>query len=282
MDVLIKKNNAVVFGLTSDQIFAVACVIMDLKKLNPGLVDEVVIFHDGINQKDQDLINDILPTKFIVYDFPIQDLSIFNQSTINYFSKMVFSKFECLRLLNYYKNVLWLDYDIVIQKDITELFTPCDSGIKMMRSGIPVRDQLHEAVETYNMNALGISAGTFVFQDNLNNYNDMYEFCYNSVKEYAMYLHYPEQAIFDFMIQEYKLIITCIDIPIYSPHPTDTVHASTAKIIHAYGQPKFWNGLENKQWNENYKTWIEMGGISYKKPWIIKRINKKCYKIIRH
>jgi hypothetical protein len=37
-----------------------------------------------------------------------------------------------------------------------------------------------------------------------------------------------------------------------------------AKIIHAFGQPKFWNGIFNEQWNNNYKLWLKVGGTRYK------------------
>ncbi len=257
-----KNKSAVVFGLTINHLFAVASVMMDLKKHCPNIADEIVIFYDNeIKEKDQILLSSILPTRFIKYMFPIEDTTIFNQGTFKYFSKMVFSKYECLRLLNEYEKVLWLDYDIVITKDISELMTTCDSGIKMMPSpGCPVRKQLHEPISDYNMEAEAICASTFVFQDHLKDYMNLYEFCYEKLEKYAKYLCFGEQAIFDFMIQEFKLKIFPIENNIYSPHPTDIEKIKDAKILHAFGQPKFWNGLENNQWNINYKNWLAMGG----------------------
>lgn len=257
-----KKKNAVVFGLTINHLFAVASVMMDLKKHCPNIADEIVIFCDNeIKDDDKVLLSSILPTRFIIYNFPIKDTTIFNQGTFKYFSKMVFSKYECLRLLNEYENVLWLDYDIVVTKDISELMTTCDSGIKMMSSpGCPVRSQLHEPISDYNMEAEAICASTFVLQDHLKDYMKLYEFCYAKLEKYAKYLYFGEQAIFDFMIQEFNLEISPISNDIYSPHPTDLGKIEKAKILHAYGQPKFWNGLENNQWNINYKNWLAMGG----------------------
>lgn len=66
-----KKCNAIVFGLTSNHIFAVACVMMDLKRIASSYIDEVVIIHDGIVLEDQKLLKSILPTRFIFYDFPL-------------------------------------------------------------------------------------------------------------------------------------------------------------------------------------------------------------------
>jgi len=260
--VLEHKKNAVVFGTTSNHIFAVACVVFDLKKYCPNIVDEIVIFYDKkLRTKDKKILRSIFPIRFIKYDFPIRDISIFNQETFRYFSKMVFSKYECLQLLNEYNSVLWLDYDIVIKADISDLMTKCDSGLKMMPSpGCSVRQQLHDAVIDYDMNAEAICASTFVFQDNLLNYMDLYRFCYDKLRKYAKYLYFGEQAIFDFMIQEFKLKIEPIDYNIYSPHPLDKNKLENAKIIHSFGQPKFWNGLDDIQWNMNYKRWIDLGG----------------------
>jgi lipopolysaccharide biosynthesis glycosyltransferase len=270
-----KKNNAIVFGLTADHVFAVACVMMDIRRLSPGLVDEVVIIHDGISEKDRKILGGILPARFIQYDFPLKSHRVLDSRAVRQFTKMVFTKFECLRLLDDYKNVMWLDYDIVLQEDIAELFSPTEAGIKMMPSGLPVRGQLHESVDEYDMDAEGIGAGIFVFQDNLKNHKEMHQFCYAKLEKYAEILYMPEQAIFDFMIQEYRLNPDPIDARVYSPHPTDPVHAQHAKIIHAYGQPKFWNGLKNEQWEGNYQAWLDMGGTKYRKKTVFKKIISK-------
>lgn len=274
-----KKSNAIVFGLTADHIFAVACVMLDLKRLSSGLADEIVIFHDGVSETDQRILGAILPTRFIRYDFPLKSRRVLEARAVQQFTKMVFTKFECLRLLDDYKNVMWLDYDMVLQQKIAELFSPTEIGIKMMPGGLPVRGQLNQAVDEYDMDAEGVCACIFVFQDNLKNYKEMYQFCYAKLEKYAENLYMPEQAIFDFMIQEFRLNPVPIDVKVYSPHPTDPVHAPQAKVIHAYGQPKFWNGLQNDQWNQNYQTWLQMGGSPYRRPTLADRLLRKAKKV---
>lgn len=280
MEKNMKKNRAIVFTVSNDLAFTIACVLMDIKRLSPTLSDDIIVIHDGISHKDQNLLSSILPIKFITYDFPIKDTSIFNQGTLTYFTKMVFSKFECLKLLDEYKNVLLLDYDIILQQDISELFIWCESGIRMMPGGIKVSGNLHEPIDDYNMEAEGICACIFVFQDHLKEYKKMYDFCYASLAKYAKNLYMPEQAIFDFMLQEFNLQISPIDGKVYSPHPTDTENAKNAKIIHSYGQPKFWNGLENQHWNTNYAEWLKIGGSKYKKKFFITRVKNKIINIL--
>ncbi|WP_157806462.1 hypothetical protein [Vibrio salilacus] len=273
-----KKDRAIVFAVSKNLTFSIACVLMDIKRLSPSLADEVVVLHDGICEKDKKLINTILPTRFIEYEMPFDDISFIPDSIINYFTKMVFAKFECLKLLNEYHSVMLSDYDIVIQKDISELFEYCDSGIKFMLSG-NVRDQLHFAVDEYDMDADGICASIFVLQDHIGDYNSMYDFCYKNLKKYSNVIYLPEQSIFNFMIQEFNLNVTPLKIEEYSPHPTDTHLAPEAKIIHAYGQPKFWNGLVNERWNSNYECWLKLGGSRFRQANLLERIIKKLKKI---
>lgn len=258
-----KKNVAVVFGLTKNFSFAVACVMMDLKKFSSSWVSEVVIIHDGISEAQQQLLNNILPCRFVLYNFPIKNNSIFDKKILNYFSKMVFSKFECLRLLSDYRNVVWLDYDIVLLGDISSLTNYCKSGIKMVVMDYKVRDQLNESVSNYNMDLNGVNSGVFVFQDHICDYKRLYDFCYKSTEQYAKYLYLPEQAIFDFMIQEFNINIDFLDKGIYCVHPDNLVDVSSTKIIHAYGPKKFWNEITNKQWQNNYQEWLRQGGKKY-------------------
>jgi lipopolysaccharide biosynthesis glycosyltransferase len=276
-----KKNRAIVFTLTSDLAFAVASVMLDIKRLSPALADEVVIIHDGISKKDQELLGSILPSRFIVYDFPIKEASTINTDVLSRFTKMIFAKFECLKLLEDYKNILLLDYDLVIQQDLSELFEPCESGLKMVSAGIKVRGQLHEATNDYDMDAEGSGASQFVMQDHMKNYMKMYHFCYESLIRYGHILYMPEQAIFDFMIQEFNIQNYQIDPHIYNSHPNDKEFANNAKIIHSYGFPKFWNGLYNEQWNKNYRAWLKMGGSKYNQM-TMKKICKKLNNIVTY
>lgn len=250
-------------------------MMMDLKRYSRDLVDEVVIIHDGIKERDQQLLKSILAARFIAYEFPITNKKVLGASAVQYFSKMVFTKYECLRLLDDYKNVMWLDYDMVIQRDISELFQPCEAGIKMMPGGLPVRGQLHEELAEYDMNAEGICACVFVIHDNLKDYMRMYHFCYEETEKYAAQLFMPEQAIFDFMIQKFGLTPLPIRGNLYSAHPLDKENAPTAKIVHAYGQPKFWNGIWNDQWAANYSAWLKMGGSRYKRISILGKVLKR-------
>ena len=276
-----KKNRAVVFTVSKDLAFAVACVMLDIKRISPNLADEIVIMHNGINVKDQRLMSKILPTRFIKYILPIKSSHV-RTDTLHYFTEMVFAKFECLRLLDDYKNVMFLDYDIVLRNDISELLDLCDYGIRILPSiNFKVKEQFYQPLEEYDMNKAAVSTAIFVFQDHLKCFREMYKFCYDCVIKYGKQLYLPEQAVFDIVFQEFDLKFSAIERNIYCVHPSDRENGENAKILHAYGQPKFWNGLKNEQWEKNYKTWLEMGGSKYKKKSFYTKLRNKMKKIVK-
>jgi hypothetical protein len=105
----------------------------------------------------------------------------------------------------------------------------------------------------------------------------MYNFCYKKTEEYAQYLRCPEQAVFDFMIQEFDLNICNMDPNIYCVHPSKANKIDNFKIIHSYGQRKFWNEINNENWNSNYTKWLKMSGTKYN---LKKYLVKKWFKIL--
>lgn len=269
------KKNVVVFTISSDLVFAVANLMQDIKRLSPTIADEIVIINDGIDSRDLSLLNSILPTRSIKYKIPVNNLSKFNKDTLKYFTIMAYAKFECLKLLDEYRNIIYLDPDMVIVDDLSELLDKCDTGVKFMPGGMKVSSQLHRNIDEYDMDAEGICGCIFVLQDHLANYKEKYNFCISNLNRYADKLRLAEQAIFDFMIQEFKLKYFKLERDIYSPHPTEVHLLKNAKILHAYGQPKFWNGLNNEQWNKNHKKWLQMGGINYKQKSFARKLKDK-------
>ena len=184
--------------------FAIASVMMDLRRYCPNIADEIVIFHDGIGSKDQRLLNEILPTRFLRYVFPFHDSRIFHQGTLNYFSKMVYSKFECFGLLKEYKKVLYTDYDIVIREDISELFDDEENLDLIISNDNKVRDQFFDDIEGYDMGIPGISTALIYLRDTLPGADKYRDWCYERTRLLANRLRFPEQGIFDLLLQEFN------------------------------------------------------------------------------
>jgi len=246
-------------------VFAIASTLMDFIKYNDSLVDDIIIYHNGILEKDISLLNSITKCRFELYNPAFVSELNFSQGNIGYFTEMVLSKFECLRLLEHYNKILYLDDDIVIKSDLKDLFNKQSiTGIRLQETGSTiVRNQFTSDIEGYNMNLPSSGYGIFILDDSLKSYSSMCQWCINNTYKFLEKLYCPEQGIFELMFQEYNFYPERdINSELYCCHPSSP-NVNEAKIIHAWGQPKFWNGSNNDQWNANYNAWIKMGGTPY-------------------
>jgi len=257
------KKKAIVFCATGNMAFAIGSVMMDIIAKTSLKFDEFVIIHNGMNKKDIGILSSIYQTRFIRYKFPCSKSS-FHEGSLNYFTEMVYAKFECFNLLKDYSQLLYTDYDIVIQKDINELFDGKSSFKIMYTNNAKVSDQFFEPIKEFNMDAPAVSCALFFLQDSLPNYSILSDWCYVKAKKFGKNLRYPEQAIFDLLLQNYNLSPEVIPIDPYCSHPELTPNAVNAKILHAWGSKKFWNGLYNVQFNQNYQKWLSLGGTPFK------------------
>lgn len=285
-----KKKTAIVTGGTANDVPAMACLVMNIKDTNPNLADEIVIFHNGIAQKDQTLINDIFPTRFILYESPFADVKAFGDVVTNYFSLMVFCKYECFRLLDEYECVIWTDYDVVIVDDLSELKEPGISGIRILiAEGSSISESffknalVNADIQKYDLKKDEISMSLFSVSSKLFNYQAIYDWCIEHTKKWAAYLYLPEQAVVNLMLQHFNLTLDAFhnDSKCYTVHPISESDIHPKKILHAYCQPKFWNGLYNEIWEKNYRKWIKMGGTPYEHRTFIGKIKKTIYKGLR-
>jgi lipopolysaccharide biosynthesis glycosyltransferase len=261
------KKTVLVTGGTSNDAPAMAVLLLNLKKLNRKLTDDLIIFHDGISEHDQTIMKKILPVQFRLYKYPGNNEN-FNNTVKNYFSTMIFCKYECFNLLNEYSVVIWTDYDVIINNDISELLIPTLSGFRMMPDiknnvySMFFKDISNLNIK-YDFNVPGICMSIFVFFDNIKYYNEYYNYCLEQTEKYAPYLYLPEQCIINLLLQDYNIKIDPIDYNTYCTHPIHAKITKSTKIIHAFGQPKFWNGLYNIYWKKYYKKWIIMGGNEF-------------------
>ena len=264
-----KKESVLVTGGTSNDVPAIASLLINLKQTNIDLVQDIIIFHDGIKRSEQRLMKKIFPVEFRKYQYPSRNKQ-FDSVVTNYFHTMVFCKFECFKLLNEYKSVLWTDYDVVILKNLSKLLqNPPEFGFRMIPDKeLNIKDMFLPNIATVNMDNYDLAQRAFctplfILFDNMYDYNKYYQYCLDKTDQYAPYLYLPEQCAINLLIQDFHITIDPLDYYIYCSHPKkDQMNEQTA-ILHAYGQPKFWNGLQNEIWNKNYEIWTEMGGRKY-------------------
>lgn len=259
-------RRVIVTGGTKSDVAPIAVFAQNIKDTNGHLFEKLIVFHDGIKKKDQKLINQIIPTEFIEYkpDFDTQ-----NDVILTYFSKMVFCKYECFRLLEQYDVVVWSDYDVVVYEHLDEICEYNGLPLKGVVSEGKLRGEFFreitnkEILEKYDLNVEAFTTPIFVMFNSMENNMAAYEFCNRKTSEYGEDIYLPEQCIMALALQECNIDVEKLDPKVYVCIPKDFNHQDYVKIFHAAGPVKFWNGLANEVWEENYKKWLELGGSRY-------------------
>lgn len=263
--VLEKKEKLIILGATGNLTFAVANVLMGIKKHSPDIGADFTVFHNDITENDQKLLNYIIPCKFIEYEMPINTNGV-EQSSFARYSKLAFSRYECFRMLDEYKQVLWMDVDILIQKDISGIFDYAKTGISLYQEEAPLQECFSSNDLGYDMNGSHYNSGVLLLRDNLPDYSKMADWLYSKTYEFAQYLKYADQGVINILLQEFKLEVENLPEK-YNCHPrkSDIKNACT---VHPYSPQKFWCWYEKmyhfKEWDKNNKEWLKMGGTPYK------------------
>jgi len=244
-------SKLIVLGITHDWEFAAGVVLIGLKRVANINDYDIMVF--GPDEKDFEGLRKI-KSDIIVKPF---DIDLQQESRFHRVSKMTFSRLCCFDLLNTYETVCWLDTDILILKNISDIFTCASNGLAMYRhDNISMSVSFAKDVPGFNMNATCFNAGIFVINSLLPHHTKLTSWCLNAIKTYEEYIN-SDQAIFNMMLQQFNIIVDPLP-EIYNCHP-DKRNTDT-KIVHAWGVYKFWNALQDPIWNDYYQEWLSIGG----------------------
>jgi hypothetical protein len=196
-----------------------------------------------------------------------------------YFSAGILTKFEPFRLAEFYDRVIWLDTDQINTRELIDIVTnqTCDFGIVdggpnsiAMDNFIKQPKVLFKENELASLNykAPGVCGNFFIvssFQQ------DAYERARELYFRLQEDLYGADQAIICILMQEKYQKNTYYSNELFTPHPVDWVipklissaNNERPYFLHAFGQPKFWNGLEDSIWNYFYIEWIALGGTPF-------------------
>ncbi len=271
-------KRALVTGGTRDDVAPIAVFIMNIKDTNKHLFDEIVVYHDGIKKRDQDLIKNIYKTRFIKYDYHPKSK---NDEVISYFSRMVYCKYECFALLDEYDEVVWSDYDVVVQDKLDDFCRINGSEFNVLTSDTKLKEYLfkdiiNKEILGFDLEEKGVATPLFALSNKLQDYKVIHEWCYDMTTQWGEDLYLPEQCIFSMAVQRFGIELKRYQFNEYACYPTRVVGGE--KIIHAAGQPKFWNGLNNDTWNCYYSEWLKLGGTAYND--IRKRVKRKILFVV--
>lgn len=261
-----KKKIALLLCSTGNEAFAAGNVIIGAKKyLFQNLKDEeydIVFYTDKLETNDENALKKIFPRIIIrIYEppFSISD----NKADITYYTTFTFTRFEVFDMLDDYQKILYMDTDMVIQKDISNIininkyFSICYYKNGTIPLHYKMREfTLNKMMKKYDMDKIRAMAGLFLISDNFPRYKEAKEWCYKQIKIYEC----NDEDILNICLQEFNAETNTLSehyncMP-YSPIVND------AYIVHSIGPAKFWRGTYNKFWEENNEEWLKAGGNS--------------------
>lgn len=271
-----KKNFCVVLGTDNKIVFALANVIIGLTKHSDECIDNIVVFHDGFTPEDMESLSKI-NNKLILKEY---SKSVFLEKVYTYGdsfeenfliklrSHVTFSIFEIFDLLNEYKQVLWLDCDMVIQKDISEILTYSNFSMRLDVGHASMGRILKNCPPHIDRNRTSYNTGVVLIDDSLPDYKSMTQSCYEILANNHNNLVFLDQAVINFMINTHNIEIT--ELPKkFNLFPFDRFeHLLSAIIIHTTGYcRKTWdNEVYSRifpEWRQNNEEWKKIGGKEY-------------------
>jgi hypothetical protein len=272
-------KTALIMGGTPNLAGPSGVTYLSLKFMSPKLFnssDKFFYSTENISLKDFNALKNIgIQTR--LFEAQISQKA---SSYIRYFSKGILAKFEVFRLLEFYDRVLWFDNDQICIRELLEVvdknsekdFFIVGSGddfggwSNFTRNPVELNKWLmHNPNVTFD--APGICGNFYCVSKK----SDAYFKGLDLFKQMQSELYGGEQGIIYILMQICFSQNVLLDNKMFSPHPNEwpfdkllNVHENNRPyFIHAYSQPKFWNGLEYVPWNFFYGEWLKNGGGSF-------------------
>ncbi len=270
-----KKNLVYMLAVTQDYIFAAGNIVLSLIKQRPQKDFDIAIFYDEMLDSDKKIFQDTGICHLYQYRCPKKFESIirrdcpkFNDENFaKHFSFLKFAKFEIFNLLEKYHHAVWLDADIAIQADPSEIVNYEPFAIT---SDAPwtLQNNFTQPIPGYNMDVQGVCSAVFVISDKMKDWQKMRKWCYDTAAKVCPYFKNIDQGIFNLLLQEFDIDYQLLPLYEYQCMPyRDTAHM--AKIVH-FGPQKTWTNTMSvsafPEWYRIHLEWMARGGSDFTRP----------------
>lgn len=271
-----KKNNALIFIANKSHLFALSSLIFNLQFSANIIYDGIIVYHDDLTESELSFLKKVdEKIEFIKYSYEnwVEEHGEVESESAKYFlaryTHMAWCKYKIIEQLEFYKKILYLDLDIVVRGDISEIFNLNNVA---WRDGFDFHRKFQEAFEgkleeVDELNSLpkGTSApnaGLLYFCDNFN-YQQAKDQGRKFIIKYMNFFkaHIDELAI-SWMINYSGIEVHHLDKEIYNVLPEQS--GGKAKIIHFMGASKAWSDpmmqIIFPEWLMFYKKYLAFGG----------------------
>lgn len=244
--------------------FCLFVAIQTLFKNSPKLTQQADIWIAGFNfsHKTKEIFNSLPRTRVIDYTFPGNYPQ--TESFLN-FTPASFARYECFSLLNLYQKVMYLDSDVLVEKELLPMFDTLSNGIGLVPDPLitSVGRNFHKSINDFDMKARGFNSGFLALKQGANwesKIDEIKHFLYTKTLKYADNLIYPDQGIINLALQQFNLRPTELSYLYNCPASRKTSILKKAYIIHSTGPRKFWCYYYFDEFYTYYSQWIMLGG----------------------
>lgn len=263
-----------VIGITSNWDFAAYTVLLSLMDHKPSFDFDVVIIHNGLSKKQMNYLTSLYHCNFQRFDE-----SRIKSKKFSRVSKMAFARYECFNLLDKYDTVIWLDADLLIIKDISEMCQNIKSSHVALypHPDTPILVSFSSEVPGYDHSAQCYNTGVFVLFKKGNWHKGLCDWCIDKTNEWAKHIN-SDQAIINLAFQEFNLTIQ--DLPLKFNCPPEQKNSNSC-ILHPWGKAKFWTWIENTSWDRYYQKWLQLSGENNIIKWYTRGITGSLIRLIK-
>ncbi len=265
-----KKKLAFLLGITSNLSFAAGNVALAINKYMTQQDYDIVIFYTQLDKDDivafQKIPHVVLKQFNLPEDF-VQIMLNKMPETSRFRSRnhlMCFCHFEVFSLLDEYQNVVWIDVDTSIQRDLSGIVNYKPFGISP-DTPWTVGNQFSHPIEGYDMEREGHCTAVMVVSDTLP-YKKIHKWLYEKAIEYADCIVNPDQAIISIMLQEFNIVPNLMDLDEWQCIAWKD-KANLARIVHFGNERKVWKDVNIcnafPEWYRTHLEWLKLGGSDF-------------------
>lgn len=245
-----------------------AVIMLSSLKKNISVDFDLIVFYDDFKPGDKEGIRRIYAgAQFIKYEK-------FKEAGINRFSHMTFSRYECFKLLKKYQQVLWLDVDILVRRNIDAIFDYREDLCAVREEGsliAPNFDKIfHASVLGLNDETLktpSFEAGVLLFNDSLKNGEEICSWCEESTRGVEKYLTFADQGILNLVPHMFPVKVGAIDNKYNFNAYYSSEYIEEPFVFHFGGNFKPWynsilRGSEFKRFGRIHRYLVEWDEIA--------------------
>jgi lipopolysaccharide biosynthesis glycosyltransferase len=245
-------DTAIVMGFTQNWTGPAAVVLQALDQVEPQPFDAVMLVQD-LPQSQRDLLNDIRPCQFIDYQPQLKDPSRFARV-----SSMAFSRYECWAMLAKYSQVLWIDSDTLPVGEMLSCFEYIKySGMGLIpHTGTPISVSFANKIPGFDMDRECFNSGYIALNRAIGDYQAQRDWLHDATERWSSDVN-SDQAVINLMFQAMDAPPTVLPGK-YNCSPETPV--DDVRVLHPWGNQKFWDGISDPRWDAYHQQWIQMGG----------------------